>query len=313
MSEFELGRFRGIFPAAMTFFDAEGNLDAAACKTHWNWLIEQGVHGLVIGGTSGEFISLKPEESLRLFDLALEVNAGRVPIIAGSGHASTRWTIALSQQAQERGVDGVIIILPYFLRPTPAGVMEHYRALRRNVDLPIMLYNNPANTACRALSPLEMNELVEEGVIQMVKSTMESVIPIHELSVLTADRMQIFYGSFLAAYEGLTAGAHGWISGVLNVVAPTAIKMYRAINLERDIDRGFELWKRILPIVQLYTHQQLGTAHDLSIYRGMLNLWGKNGGYSRSPVLPLTSRQMSLLEQKLNETGWQDPAAQADW
>lgn len=307
MSRFDLSRFHGIFPAAMTFFDAEGNLDEKATVAHWQWLLDQGVDGLVIAGTSGEFISLSREERLRLFRLAVDLCAGRVPVVAGTGHAATKWTIEMSQQAQTLGVDALIVILPYYSRPPLASVIEHYRRVRQETGIPIMLYNNPGNTACAGFSPAEVARLVEEDTVQMIKSTMESVIPIHELAYLVGDRMRIFYGSFLAAYEGLLAGAHGWISGVLNVVPSTAKALYRAIVHEKNIDEAFALWKRILPIVHLYTHQQLGPAADIPIYRGILELWGMHGGYSRAPFMPLGAEQMKQLKARLDASGWSTP------
>ena len=307
MSSFDLTPFRGVFPAAMTFFDAQGNLDETATRTHWQWLIDQGIDGLVVAGTSGEFACLSMEERQRLFRAAVEVAAGRVPIVAGTGHSATKWTIEMSRRARDAGVDALIITLPYYIRPPIPSVLEHYRLLRRHTDLPIMLYNNPGFTACTALSPQQVAELVEEDVVHMIKSTMESVIPVHELSFLVGEKMRIFYGSFLAGYEALAAGAHGWISGILNVTAPTAIALYRAVVVEKDLDRGFALWKRLLPLVHLYTHQQLGPAQDLPIYRGILELWGRHGGFSRAPLLPLSAQQMELLKQRLAASGWLEP------
>ncbi len=304
MSSFDLTPFSGIFVPAMTFFDREGNLDEPATANHWRWLLDQGIDGLVVAGTSGEFISLSIDERLRLFRLAVDVAGGRVPIVAGTGHAATKWTVEMSQQAQELGVDAFIVTLPYYSLPPLESVLEHYRTLRRNTDRPIMLYNNPGFTACKALTPRQVAELVEDDVLHMIKSTMESVIPIHELAYLVGDRMRIFYGSFMAAYEGLAAGAHGWISGLLNVAPVVAGELYRALAIEKDMQKGFALWRRLLPLVHLYTHGQLGTAQDLPIYRGILRLWGLEGGHSRPPMLPLNDEQIKLLEEKLAESGW---------
>jgi dihydrodipicolinate synthase/N-acetylneuraminate lyase len=305
---FDLSRFRGIFPAALTMFDKDDNLDEAATAQHWDWLIKnRDVDGLVIAGTSGEFIAMTLDERIRLFRLAREVVGGRVPMIFGSGHYSTRVTLDLSQEAQKYSADALIVILPYYQRPAKAEVMEHYRTLRKETNVPIMLYNNPLNTACAEVTPLEIARLVEEDVVHMVKSTFGTVEPIHDLSYLTGDRAAIFYGSFLAAYEGLCAGAHGWISGILNVVGKTARQMFEAVVLENDAQRGFEIWKRILPIVHLYTHRQLGSVSDLAIYRSILNLWGLKGGFCRRPFLPLSGAQESTLRALLERSGWIDP------
>jgi dihydrodipicolinate synthase/N-acetylneuraminate lyase len=304
----ELDRFRGIFPAALTMFDRDDNLDEDATARHWEWLISnQNADGLVITGTSGEFIAMDREERLRVFRLAKDVVRGRVPVIFGSGHYSTKLTIELTERAQECGADAVIVILPYFQRPSKPAVIEHFRMVRRSTDLPVMLYNNPLNSACVDFSPPEVARLVEEDVVHMVKSTYGTVEPIHDLSLLVGDRMAIFYGSFIAGYEGLCAGAHGWISGVLNVSTRAAKEMYEAVVHDNDASRGLRIWKRILPLVHLYTHQQIGPVSDLAMYRSILNLWGLQGGYSRAPFFPLNGDQEQKLRQILEKEGWLDP------
>jgi 4-hydroxy-tetrahydrodipicolinate synthase len=304
---YSLSKFRGIFPAALTMFDQANNVDEDATAKHWEWLIDQGVDGLVITGTSGEFIALENEERVRLFRLAKDVNKGRVPLIFGTGHYSTKLTIELSQEASKQGADAVIVILPYYQKPSKSAVIRHFRDVRAATDLPVMLYNNPANSACVDLSPREVAQLVEEDVIHMVKSTYETVVPVHDLNYLVGDRMAVFYGSFQAAFEALAAGADGWISGILNVAPKAARAMYEATVVENDARRGFAIWKQILPLVHLYTHQQIGPVSDLATYRSILNLWGLQGGYSRNPFYPLDADQEKKLRQLLEQSGWIHP------
>ncbi|MGA3323969.1 MAG: dihydrodipicolinate synthase family protein [Terriglobia bacterium] len=305
---YSLDRFRGIFPAALTMFDRANNLDEESTARHWDWLItHQKADGLVIAGTSGEFIALTDEERIRAFRLAPSVVRGRVPVIFGSGHYSTKLTIKLSEEAQKCGADALIVILPYYQRPPKPAVIEHYRRVRKATSVPIMLYNNPHNSACVELNPREIAQLVDEDVVHMVKSTFGTVEPVHDLSYLVGDRMAIFYGSFLAAYEGLCAGAHGWISGILNVVTSAAKAMRHTIVVENDARKGFQIWKRILPIVHLWTHQQIGPVSDLAVYRSMLNSWGLQGGYCRDPFFPLDEKQESKLREFLEKSGWNDP------
>jgi 4-hydroxy-tetrahydrodipicolinate synthase len=232
---------------------------------------------------------------------------GRVPVVFGSGHYSTKLTIKLSEEAQKCGADALIVILPYFQRPPKSAVIEHYRRIRQAIDLPIMLYNNPHNSACVDLNPREIAQLVEDDVLHMVKSTYGTVEPIHDLSLLVGDRMAIFYGSFLAAFEGLAAGAHGWISGVLNVVTKAAKALYRTLVIENDAQNGLRIWKKILPIVHLWTYQQIGQVSDLAIYRSILNIWGLKGGYCRDPFFPLDGEQENKLREILEKSGWMVP------
>jgi 4-hydroxy-tetrahydrodipicolinate synthase len=304
---YALDRFRGIFPAALTMFDRDNNVDEKLTAKHWDWLIRQGVDGLVIAGTSGEFIALENHERLRLFELARDVNAGRVPLIFGSGHYSTKLSVEMSLKAQELGASAIIVILPYYQKPSKAAVIRHFSDVRRAVDLPIMLYNNPANSACIDLTPREVAQLVEDDVLHMVKSTYESVTPVHDLDYLVGDKMAIFYGSFHAAFEAFCAGADGWISGILNVAPEAAIRMHKAVVCENDAAKGFRIWKRILPLVHLYTHQLIGPVSDLATYRSILNFWGMDGGYSRDPFYPLNAEQEARLRALLETAQWMDP------
>ncbi len=302
---FDLTRFRGVFPAAMTMFDADGNLDYDATAEHWHWLIEQGADGLVVCGTSGEFIALQPDEQRDLYALAVQVAARRAPVIAGTGHYTTQLTIAQTQAARAAGVDAAIVILPYYQKPPKPAILDHYRRLRAAVpDLPVMLYNNPLYSGCAEVTPLEIAMLVEEGAVQMVKSTFESVAPVHDLVYLVGDKMRIFYGSFASAFEGLAAGAHGWISGILNIATREAKQMFRAVVVDGDLRRGFEAWMRILPLVHLYTHKQIGDVSDLAIYRSILAHWGRPRAYSRLPLAPLTADQERALIARLEAIGW---------
>ena len=304
---YDLSRFRGVFPAALTMFDRENNLDLDATAKHWDWLIRQGSHGLVIAGTSGEFIAMENSERVELFRLAKQVTAGRVPLVYGAGHYSTKLTIDLCNQAQTHGADAVIVILPYYMKPPKAAVIRHYRDIRKAVDVPIMLYNNPGSSGCVDLSPREIAELVEEDVLHMVKQTYESVVPVRDLRYLVDDRMRIFYGSFQSPFEAMLAGAHGWISGVLNVIPRAAGALYRACVVEKNAQKGWDILQRTLPLVHLMTHQLIGPVSDLAIYRAILNLWGLQGGYSRNPFYPLSDEQQATLRRILTDTGWMNP------
>ena len=151
---FALDRFRGIFPAALTMFDKENRLDEEATARHWDWLISnQGVDGLVIAGTSGEFIAMESDERRRLFRLAQEVVRGRVPMILGSGHYSTKFTIELSQDAERCGADAIIVILPYFQKPSKTAVIEHFRRVRKSGEPAGDALQQSAQLGVRGLQP----------------------------------------------------------------------------------------------------------------------------------------------------------------
>ena len=300
----DVGRWQGIYPAAMTMFDKKGNLDENATVNHFDWLIKQGVQGLVVAGTSGEFIALTDLERRRVIELGISTAKGRVPVFAGTGYYSTRNTIELTQFAEDKGADGALVILPYYQKPKKPGLIEHYRQLHQNTGLPLFCYNNPAYSGAPELTPWELIDLYREGVLAGVKSTFATVHQIHNVSFLAgADDFAIFYGSFMSALEGFAGGATGWISGILNIVPSLAVSLWKAIFKEKNLEKGQEIWFRILPLVNIYTQQQLGPVDDLSLYRAALELMGRHGGYSRSPFMPLTKEQVKSLEPYLVDAG----------
>jgi 4-hydroxy-tetrahydrodipicolinate synthase len=280
-------------------FTASGELDEGATAEHLDRLVAEGAHGVVVGGTSGEFIALDERERRRLIEIAVETVAGRVPLVAGTGWFSTAQTIELTRFAGEAGADGAIVILPYFQRPSVSEVVRHYEDVGSASPLPVMIYNNPANSAAPPLDAHAVHALHAAGHVQAIKSTFPTVHQVHELRAELPGSFRVFYGSFMAPLEGLAGGAHGWISGILNVALGDAVQLFEAVTADADLARARATWERILPIKLLYTDRVLGAASDLTIYRGMLRIWGLPAGFSRRPLVDLDADQMHVLERYL--------------
>jgi 4-hydroxy-tetrahydrodipicolinate synthase len=164
----------------------------------------------------------------------------------------------------------------------------------RGSPLPIMVYNNPSNSGAPPLEAWHIGELYRDGFAQAVKSTFPTVNQVHEVRDATDDGFRVFYGSFMAPLEGMAGGAHGWISGILNVATADAVALWNAMQLS-DLAAARDAWARILPIKYLYTKQPLGPASDLAIYRAMLRLRGQPAGYCRAPLLDLRPEQVDRL------------------
>ena len=292
----------GVVPAVMTAIDNDGRIDADAMSAHIGHLLVEGAEGVVVGGTSGEFILLDPQERLRIIDIAVNAVAGRVPVIAGTGFASTKQTVDLTRQAGDRGADGAIVVLPYFLRPHLQEVLGHLRHVGRESPIPIMIYNNPANSAAPPLEARHLRDLAAEGVATAVKSTFPTVHQVHEVRAITGEDFRVFYGSFMAPLEALAGGAHGWISGILNVATRDALVMSRAV-LAGDLETARDAWQRILPIKLLYTEAPLGPLSDIAVYRSILALRGRPVGPSRLPTRDLDGDQVTRLRDMLAAAG----------
>ncbi|RMF07059.1 MAG: 4-hydroxy-tetrahydrodipicolinate synthase, partial [Alphaproteobacteria bacterium] len=138
-------RFKGSFTALITPF-SNGGIDEDAFEKLVNWQIEQGTHGLVPVGTTGESPTLTHDEHKRVVELCISVAAGRVPVIAGAGSNSTAEAIDLAAHAKEAGADGVLVVTPYYNKPTQEGLYQHYKAINDAVDIPIIIYNIPGRS-----------------------------------------------------------------------------------------------------------------------------------------------------------------------
>lgn len=288
----------GVFPAALTMFDAAGELDLDATAAHLDRLVTDGAHGVVVGGTSGEFVAMTDPERERLLEAALRAVDGRVPVLAGTGAYATAQTIALTRHAEAAGAAAALVVLPYFQRPSRAEVLAHYRAVAAATDLPIWVYNIPANAGIDPLSSADVAELHRDGVVAGVKSTLPTVHQVHELRAATDETFRVFYGGLLAPVEAAAGGAHGWISGLLNVITREAVELWETVAAG-DLADARARWARLLPYRRLVTDPAVPGAGDVAVYRGLLRIWGRPAGHCRAPLRDLDATGLAVLEKRL--------------
>jgi 4-hydroxy-tetrahydrodipicolinate synthase len=292
----------GIFPAMLTMFTENGDLDGDATQHHADWLISQGVHGLVITGTSGEFVALTEQERRQVIELVVQAAGKRIPVYAGTSFYTTQQTIELTTFAETAGVDGVLLLPPYYMKPPKPAIVEHFRTVRRHTSLPMMYYNNPGYAGTVELSSWDIAGLVAEGIFQSTKNTFESPSGIHDLRYLCPDSFRVFHGGFRTALEGLSAGAHGWVSGFLNAMPAKAVELYRAACVDFDLKRAQDIWREMIPFTHLfYAPDGLSGVNDLAIWRAFLDMTGQHGGYSRPPFYPLDKQQRERLATRLRQ------------
>lgn len=289
----------GVYPAALTHFTATGELDEAATIDHIQWLIAQGADGVIVGGTSGEFIGMTLEEHARLIELAVDAGENRVPVIVGSGRYTTAESIFLTEHAQLAGASGGLVVQPYFQRPNRREILTHYRSVGA-VGLPLMVYNIPANSAAEPVSVEDLAQLHADGVVHAVKSTLPTVNQVHELRSATDDSFRIFYGGISSPLEALAGGAHAWVSGLLNIAVPQALDLKRAIQAS-DLESARIAWEPLAQLARLVNIFR-GQAGDLAVYRGLLSIFGRPPGHSRAPLLSLTPEQLRTLENEFAAT-----------
>lgn len=237
---------KGSMPALVTPFTPEGELDLSALKKLVEWHIEQGSHGLVPVGTTGESPTLSHDEHRLVVEEVVRQVAGRIPVIAGAGSNSTREGIGLIQHAQKAGADAALVVTPYYNKPTQAGLTAHYRALHDASDLPIIIYNIPGRSVID-MTPETMGELAKLPRIAGVKDATGKLERVSmQRATCGTDFIQLS-GNDDTALGFNAHGGTGCISVTANV-APKLCAEFQNATLAGDYALALEYQDRLMPL-----------------------------------------------------------------
>jgi 4-hydroxy-tetrahydrodipicolinate synthase len=218
--------FRGSIVALITPF-RNGGIDEAALQSLVEWHIEQGTHGLVPVGTTGESPTLSHAEHERVVELVIEAAAGRVPVIAGAGSNSTAEAISLSRHAKQVGADGILVVTPYYNKPTQEGLYAHFKAIHDAVDLPLIIYNIPGRSVVD-MSVDTMAALARlPNVVGVKDATCDLARPLLTTLACGDDFCQLS-GEDITALAFLASGGDGCISVTANVAPRQCAEMHEA-------------------------------------------------------------------------------------
>jgi 4-hydroxy-tetrahydrodipicolinate synthase len=277
---------RGVYAPTITAFESDEEVSLGGTRAFVRFLLSQGVDGLVPLGSSGEPLALVMDERKAVLDAVMEEAGGRVPVIAGIVEYSSRAAIELGKYAKSAGCNGLMVMPPYGVRPPKRDVFAHFRRVREAVDLHIMLYNVPGTSGID-FTPEEVQQLAEEGVVHSVKWSTAEVGRIRDTKFLCGQRFTVFVGNDLIAFEGLAAGADGWISCLPMIAPASALRLFRLIALEQDLRSARELFYRLVPLIRLEFSAVASADNDphwLAVTRESALLRGIPVGQSRKPL-----------------------------
>jgi 4-hydroxy-tetrahydrodipicolinate synthase len=283
-------RVEGIVPALVTPFTSDESLDLDALAGVVDWLIAAGVHGIFAAGSQGEFFALNRDEHRAVVAQAVEAAAGRVPIYAGVGAIATREAVALAQQAQAAGAAAVTVLPPFFIRPTPAELAAHFRAVAEAVDVPVILYNQPQRTGI-SLSTKLVRELAEVPGIVAIKDSSASLNQTTDYLAACPEGFSVLMGNDSQIAYGLIAGVRGAIAATANVVPELCVAIYDAVT-SGNIDRAVDLQRRLGHLRAAF---ELGTFPV--VVKEAMAIAGRPVGPCRRPVGPLSGEARSQLER----------------
>lgn len=284
--------FQGAFVAIVTPF-ADGKVDEQGLRDLIEFQIAGGTHGIVPCGTTGESATLSHDEHHRVVELTIETVAGRVPVMAGSGSNSTSEAIELTRFAKEAGADGVLMVSPYYNKPSQEGLYRHYRAVAEAVDIPIVLYNVPGRTSSNVL-PATVARLAEVDNIVGIKEATGSLAQISEVIRLCPDDFTLLSGDDPTAMVTTLLGGKGVISVTSNVAPADMAGMIDAA-LAGDLARARELHFKLAPLISAMFIDTNPVPAKTS-----LELMGKvASGTPRLPLCPMSDANVDRLRQAL--------------
>ena len=238
--------FKGSMPALVTPFTEDGELDLGTLKKLVEWHIEQGSHGLVPVGTTGESPTLTHDEHRTVIEEVVRVAAGRIPVIAGAGSNSTREGIGLVRHAAEVGADAALVVTPYYNKPTQAGLIAHFTALAEAVDLPIIIYNIPGRSVVD-MSPETMGELAKLPNIVGVKDATGRLERVSQQRISCGPDFMQLSGEDATALGFNAHGGVGCISVTANI-APKLCAEFQQATLAGDYAGALAYQDRLMPL-----------------------------------------------------------------
>ncbi|MFQ5934681.1 MAG: dihydrodipicolinate synthase family protein [Dehalococcoidia bacterium] len=290
--------FHGIFSPICTPFspDEEGIVEDKI-RSLIDFQLENGVHGIIPCGGTGEFFALDVRERKRVTEITAEHVDGRVPVMPHTGACSTREAIDLSKHAESVGANALMIVPPFYDVPTDDEVVAHYAAISRAVSLPIMVYNIPAHSKIN-LRPELLHRLVEIDNVQMIKDSTGDLVQFQRILEELGDSLVVFNGADTLSYSGLSLGARGCVWGVANPVPKQCVELYELVVERQDLLKARELWTRLYPLNHFAETQ--GYAATV---KAATQMAGLDVGDPRAPFKPLSEAKKAELGKLLEPLG----------
>ncbi|MBM7572315.1 4-hydroxy-tetrahydrodipicolinate synthase [Aquibacillus albus] len=280
--------FGRVLTAMVTPFDQNGDVDYEKTETLIEHLIANGTDALVVAGTTGESPTLSKEEVLSLLQFVVKTVNRRVPIIAGTGSNNTRASIELTKQAETIGVDGVMLVTPYYNKPSQEGMYQHFKAIAQSTSLPVMLYNIPGRSVV-GMTPETIIRLSRIENIVSVKEASGDLDGITTIIRETEESFSLYSGDDSLTLPILSVGGNGVVSVSSHIVGNDMQKMIQSY-LKGDCKTAATIHQALLPIIKT-----LFMAPNPTAVKEALAIEGLDVGTVRLPLIPLNKEERQTL------------------
>jgi 4-hydroxy-tetrahydrodipicolinate synthase len=287
--------FRGSIPALITPF-RDGTVDEKALVELVNWHVEEGSHGLVAVGTTGETPTLSHEEHEHVIELVVRTAAGRIPVIAGAGSNNTDESVRLLRHAKAVGADAALVVTPYYNKPSQRGLYHHFSTLHDAVELPILIYNIPGRSVVD-MSPATMGELSRLPRIVGVKDATGDVSRVSDTTEACGRDFIQLSGEDASALGFNAHGGRGCISVVANI-APRLCSEFQEATLAGDYGKALTYQDRLMPL-----HRAAFAEPNPCPTKYALSLLGKCTDEVRSPMVPVEEATKERMRAAMRHAG----------
>jgi 4-hydroxy-tetrahydrodipicolinate synthase len=290
-------RFEGSYVALVTPFDSEGRIDEDAYRALIRRQVKGGTTGLVPCGSTGEAATLTHEEFRRVLEIALEESRGDVPVMAGIGTNATWKAIEVAREAESLGADALLVLAPYYNKPTQEGLYAHFRATARETRLPIMLYNIPSRCAVN-VAPATIARLAKDCPnVVAVKEASGSLDQVSEIVSSTPSSFSVMSGDDSLALPMMSVGARGVVSVVANAV-PRETAALCAAFLKGDLKKARALHLKLYPLIKALFLE----TNPIPV-KAALEIMGLCRAEPRLPLTPLSASLRPALKKALKDFG----------
>jgi 4-hydroxy-tetrahydrodipicolinate synthase len=292
----EGGRFQGIMPPAITVFDSEGGIDAGKTKRFLQHLIDSGVHGLFVAGSTGEYSLMTMEQRRQIIDVGVEAANGKVPLFAGTGHNSTRIAVELSKYAEVAGADGVVVSLPHYPRPTQEALYRHYQAISEAIDIPLYVYSWPGQYVVD-IEPETVARLAADGYVQGIKDSTHDVDHTAKIVKLTGERIVVLEGFETKIFAALCLGADGAICTMGNILPAELVSIYELFR-EGKMTEARDKQMSVFGLAEV-----LSAREDMQLLKEGLKMLGLDVGDALMPTSEVPPELRERLRAELVKLG----------
>jgi 4-hydroxy-tetrahydrodipicolinate synthase len=286
--------WKGVFPALLTPFTADDNLDLPMFEKNLEAQLAAGVEGIILGGTLGEASVLTTEEKEKLVKFAIEKIRGRVPVVLNIAEGATREALNQASLAMQWGADGLMLLPPMRYKSDHRETVEYFKTIAHATPLPIMIYNNPVDYKIEVTLDM-FSELVQCENITAIKESTRDVTNVTRLINRFGQRLRILCGVDTLAMEELCLGAHGWVAGLVDAFPAETVAIYKLVKAER-YQEAADIYRWFMPLLELDIHPKLVQYIKLAA-----TATGLGTEYVRAPRLRLEGQEreqvLRIIEQ----------------